>query len=128
MSSREFTVLTDVSLITCIVQRGAADRVVAAAQEAGAQGATIHYGRGSGVRERLGILGLAIEVEKEIITIIVADDQVDRVFEKMYFAGELNVPGMGFIYISHLDKAATFIPHEIIERISGKTPDTTGTE
>lgn len=39
MSSREFTILTDVSLITCIVQRGAADRIVAAAQEAGAQGA-----------------------------------------------------------------------------------------
>lgn len=123
MSSREFTILTDVSLITCIVQRGAADKIVAAAQEAGAQGATVYYGRGSGVRERLGVLGLAIEVEKEIITIIVADDQVDRVFEKMYFAGELNVPGMGFIYISNLDKAATFIPHEVIEKISRQTSD-----
>lgn len=120
MSSREFTVLTDVSLITCIVQRGAADRIVAAAQEAGVQGATVSYGRGSGVRERLGILGLAIEVEKEIINIIVADDQLDRVFEKMYFAGELDVPGMGFMYITNLDKAATFIPHEVIERIQKK--------
>ena len=128
MSSREFTVLTDVSLITCIVQRGAADRIVAAAQEAGAQGATVYYGRGSGIRERLGVLGLAIEVEKEIITIIVADDQVDRVFEKMYFAGELNVPGMGLIYISNLEKVATFIPHEVIERISRKTSDTEATE
>ena len=128
MTSREFTVLTDVSLITCIVQRGAADKIIAAAQEAGAQGATVYYGRGSGVRERLGVLGLAIEVEKEIITVIVADDQVDRVFEKMYFAGELNVPGMGIIYISNLDKAATFIPHEVIERISGKMPDSEVTE
>ena len=74
MSTREFTVLTDVSMITCIVQRGKADGVVQAAQDAGAQGATICYGYGSGVRERLGVLGLAIDVEKEIITTLVADD------------------------------------------------------
>ena len=53
--TREFTVLTDVALITCIVQRGTADAIIAAAQVAGAQGATVHYGRGSGVRERLGL-------------------------------------------------------------------------
>jgi nitrogen regulatory protein PII len=122
MSSKEFTVLKDVSLITCIVQRGSADKIVAAAQDAGAQGATTYYGRGSGIRERLGILGLAIEVEKELISIVVADDQADRVFEKMYFAGELNVPGMGIIYITRLEKAATFIPHEVVERLV-KEPD-----
>jgi nitrogen regulatory protein PII len=121
MSSREFTVLKDVSLITCVVQRGAADKIVSAAQEAGAQGATIYYGRGVGIRERLGLLGLAIEAEKELINIIVADDQADRIFEKIYFAGELNVPGMGIMYITKLEKAATFIPHEVIERLSGST-------
>jgi len=31
MSKREITVLTDVSMITCIVQRGIADKIVAAA-------------------------------------------------------------------------------------------------
>lgn len=118
MSSKEFTVLTDACLITCIVQRGAAEKMVAAAQEAGAQGATISFARGSGVRERLGILGLAVEAEKEMISIIVAEDQADRVFEKLYFAGELNVPGMGIISLTRLEKVATFIPHEIIEKAS----------
>ncbi len=118
MSTREFTVLTDVSMITCIVQRGKADGVVQAAQDAGAQGATIYYGYGSGVRERLGVLGLAIDVEKEIITTLVADDQVDRVFERMYFAAELDVPGGGIIYITKLEKAATYIPKDVIDRIT----------
>ena len=68
MTTRDFTVLTDVSMITCIIQRGKADAIVQAAQDAGAQGATIYYGYGSGVRERLGLLGLAVDVEKEIIT------------------------------------------------------------
>ena len=49
MSKRELTVLTDLSLITCIVQRGIADDIVAAAQEVGSQGATIFYARGTGV-------------------------------------------------------------------------------
>ena len=54
--AREITVLTDVSLITCIVQRGVADRIISAAHDAGAQGATVFYARGTGVRERLGLL------------------------------------------------------------------------
>jgi len=118
MSQKELIVLTDVSLITCIVQRGLADDIVHAAQEAGAQGATVNYGRGGGVRERLGILGLAIEVEKEIINIIVANDQVDRIFERMYIAGNLDTPGMGFIYVTPLEKAGTYIPPEIAEKLA----------
>lgn len=121
MSTREFTVLTDVSMITCVVQRGKADGVVQAAQDSGAQGATIYYGSGSGVRERLGLLGLAVDVEKEIITILCADDQLDRIFEKMYFAAELDLPGGGIIYVTKLDKAATFVPKEIIDRINERT-------
>jgi len=121
MSTREVVVLTEVSLITASVQRGMADDVVKAAQDAGAQGASIHYAHGRGVRERLGILGLAIEAEKETINIVVANDQVDRIFEKMYLAGKMDTPGMGFMWVTPLEKAATFVPHEIVERISGKS-------
>lgn len=118
MSKREIVVLTDVALITAIVQRGMADEIVKAAQEAGAQGASIHYARGRGVRERLGIMGLAIEAEKEVINIVVSTDQLDRVFEKMYLAGKMDTPGMGFMWVTPLEKAATFIPPEIVERLT----------
>ena len=118
MSKKEIIVLTEVSLITCIVQRGLADNIVHAAQEAGAQGATVFYARGGGVRERLGILGLAVEVEKEVINIVVADDQVDKVFERMYIAGNLDTPGMGFIYVTPLEKAGTYIPQDIAEKLA----------
>ena len=117
MNKRELIVLTDVALITCIVQRGMADQVVQAAQDAGAQGATIYYARGGGVRERLGILGLAVEVEKEVINIVVASDHVDRVFERMYIAGKLDTPGMGFLYVTPLEKAGTFITPEIADKL-----------
>ena len=120
MSARHFTVLTEVSLITCIVQRGLADEVVKASREAGAQGATVSYARGTGVRERLGLLGIALESEKEVIQIVVAADQADRIFEAMYLAGKLDTPGMGFIYLTSLEKAATFIPESLLERIEGR--------
>lgn len=121
MSTNEIVTLTDASLICCIVQRGRADEVVKAAQEAGAGGATIHFGYGTGIRERLGLLGLAVEAEKEFINIVVADDEVNQVFDKMYLAAKLDTPGMGFIYVMKLDKAATYVPEELLEKLtSGK--------
>jgi len=117
MNRREVTVLKDVALITCIVQRGIADTIIEAARDIGAQGATVNYARGMGIRERLGILGVAVEVEKEVVNIVVSTEQVERVFEAMYLAGDLDTPGMGIMYITHLEKAATYIPPAILEKI-----------
>lgn len=117
---KRMIVLTDVALITCVVQRGMADEVVNAALKGGAQGSTVFYARGYGIRERLGLLGVAVDAEKEVITIAVSRDQADRVFEKMLIAGKLDTPGMGFMYMTPLEKAATYIPPEIIEeRVAG---------
>ncbi len=117
MTTNYITVLTDVSLITCIVQRDLADDIVAAAQSAGAQGATIHYAHGTGDHELLGTLSVAIEVEKEVINILVANDQVDRIFEAIHVAGKFDTLGMGMLYITKLDEAATYIHPEVMERL-----------
>ena len=119
MAQREITVLKDVALITCIVQRGVAEPIIDAARDAGAQGATVNFGKGMGMRERLGILGVAVEVEKEVIQIVVSSEQVDRVFERMYLAGNLDTPGMGIAYITQLEKAATYIPPEVLAKVAG---------
>ncbi len=121
MKKREITVLTDACLLTCIVQRGLGETIVKAARNAGAQGATVFYARGSGVRERLGVLGVALEVEKEVINIVVSSDQVDYVFEKIYLAGNLDTPGMGILYVTPLEKAATYVAPSIIEKIEKKS-------
>jgi nitrogen regulatory protein PII len=117
MAERDVIVLTDLALVTCIVQKGLADPILKACREAGAQGATVYYARGTGVRERLGILGIAVEAEKEVINIVVPDDQVDRIVEVMYLSGRLDTPGMGFLYVTPLEKAATYVPPEVLERI-----------
>lgn len=119
VEKRGIMVLTDVALITCIVQREVEEDVVKAARDAGAQGATIHFAKGTGIRERLGILGVAVEVEKEVINIVVSKEQVDQVFEAMYLAGNLDTPGMGIIFVTPLEKAATYIPPEVLKNLSG---------
>ena len=119
--SKELVVLTDAVLITCIVQRGAADDVVNAALAAGVQGATIFYARGTGVRQRaLGVLGVTVSAEKEVILLVVPSEQADLIFERAYVAAKLDTPGMGMIYMSPLEKMATYVPHEVVERFSVK--------
>ncbi len=117
MPDREVVILTEASLVTCIVQKGAGDALVEATREAGAQGATVYYAKGSGVRERLGVLGVAVEAEKEVITIVVPKDQVDRIVEILYLKGRLDTPGMGFIYVTPLEKAATYVPKTLLQRL-----------
>ena len=113
----ELVVLTDVVLITAIVQRGAAEPVVQAARRAGAQGATIFYARGTGVRQKhLGVLGITVNAEKEVIYIVAPSDHADHIFERVYVAAKLDTPGMGMIYMSPLDKMATYVPPEIAAR------------
>jgi nitrogen regulatory protein P-II 1 len=117
MTKRDVAILTDVALITCVVQRGVAETITNVATEAGAQGATVNFAKGMGIRERLGILGVAVEVEKEVIHIVVSSDQVERIFEKIYLACELDTPGKGIMYITPLEKAATYIPPEVMEKL-----------
>lgn len=118
MPKREMVVLTDISLIIAVVPRGMADDIVEAAQEAGAQGASTYYAHGVGIRRRLGLLGLAVEAEKEVINIIVSSDQVNRIFECIYLAGDFETPGMGFMWVSPVEKAAGYVPAEILEKFS----------
>ena len=115
MSERNITYLTNACLITCIVEMGSAEKVLEAAKNSGAQGATINYARGTGIRERMGLLGVTVDEQKEVIRIIVSEDQADMVFEAMYLAGKLDTPGKGIMYITKLEKVATYIPDSVLK-------------
>jgi nitrogen regulatory protein PII len=118
MSDHDITYLTDVSLLTCVVQSGLSEVILKAARDVGATaGAISHHARGIGVRERLGILGVAVEAEKEVVSILVSSEQRDLVYDTLYRAADLNIPGRGFIYITPLEKASTYIPKSMMERL-----------
>ena len=118
MSNQNITYLTDVSLLTCVVQSGLSEVILKAARDVGAMaGAISHHTRGVGVRERLGILGVAVETEKEVISILVSSEQRDLVYDSLYRAAGLDVPGRGFIYLTPLEKASTYIPKSMTESL-----------
>lgn len=116
MSNQNITYLTDVSLLTCVVQSGLSEVILKAARDVGAMaGAISHHAKGIGVRERLGILGVAVETEKEVISILVSSEQRDLVYDTLYRAANLDVPGRGFIYLTPLEKASTYIPKSMLD-------------
>jgi nitrogen regulatory protein PII len=122
MSDQNITYLTDVSLLTVIVQVGLAEDILKAARDAGATaGAISHHARGIGVRERLGILGVAVETEKDVISVLVSNEQRDLIFDTIYRAAGLDTPGRGFIYVTPLEKAATYIPESIMQRMKNES-------
>ncbi len=118
--SEEITYLTDVALITCVVQSGDADEIVKAAREAGATAALIYSGRGVGIRERLGLLGIAVDAEKDVVSVLVSSDQRNIVADRICHAGHFDTPARGFLYITPLEKVATFIPQSMKERLRNK--------
>ena len=117
MSKHNITYLTDVSMLTCVIQTGYLDEILQAARDVGASsGAVSHHARGIGVRERLGLLGVAVEAEKDVINILVSTEQTDLVFDTIFKAAGLDTPGRGFIFVTPLEKVSTYIPESIMER------------
>ena len=117
---RSFTSLTDVTLITAVVQHGYGEIISDSLLEVGIQGFTSHAAMGVGMRERLGALGVAVDAERDVINVMVSSDEVDRLFERIFLAGNIDVPGMGFMYATPLMQAATYVPPSILTKYVGK--------
>ncbi|NMA55170.1 MAG: P-II family nitrogen regulator [Firmicutes bacterium] len=84
--------------IVAIVERGKADDIVARAKKAGARGATILYGRGTGEHESRKFLKINIESSKEIIIIIADQNSYTPIYNLIVQAGNINQPGAGIIF------------------------------
>lgn len=122
MNTQNIVYLTDVSLITCVVQEGRGDMILQAARKLGVSvAASVYNAKGTGMRERLGLWGIAVETEKDVVSVLVSSEQRDVVFDTLYRAGGLDTPGVGFIYITPLEKVATYLPENILKSLN-KTP------
>jgi nitrogen regulatory protein P-II 1 len=97
-------------LLTVVVQRKHGDRVLDAAMKAGATGATFFYAQGTGVRQTLGLLGMFIESEKQVVFLVTSPEKTDAVLEAVAAAAELDKPGRGFAYVQEVIKAVGFTP------------------
>ncbi len=96
----------DQDLIVTIIKKGYSERIIEASKEAGAEGATIMFGRGTGVHEQKKLLGIPIEPEKEIIFTVVPAEISGRVLEAIIKAGKLERPATGIAFVLELKKVA----------------------
>jgi len=119
MSEQNIVYLTDVALITCVIQAGGGDTILNAARKLGVSiGASVYHAKGTGVRERLGLWGVAVETEKDVVSVLVSSEQRDVVFDALYRAGEFDTPGAGFMYITALEKVATYLPENVLKSLN----------
>ncbi|MDD3839152.1 MAG: P-II family nitrogen regulator [Clostridia bacterium] len=93
----------DVKAIFVIVERGKADFIVQKAKKAGADGATIMYGRGTGHKEFKKFFDLHIESSKEIILILTEEEKLKSIVDAIIKAGRLDKPGAGIIFTIDID-------------------------
>ncbi|NLV75824.1 MAG: P-II family nitrogen regulator [Tissierellia bacterium] len=90
--------MDEIKCIIAIVERGKADKIVNKAKKAGAKGATIMYGRGTGQTEALKFFNIYIEASKEIIIILSEEKFYRDIYNTIIEAGRLKEPGTGIIF------------------------------
>lgn len=88
----------DYIAIFVIVERGKADHVVEEAKKAGAFGATVFYGRGTGEKEFKKFFNLNVESSKEIIMILTPNGEKKPIIDAVVRAGKLDDPGTGILF------------------------------
>ncbi|MFO7600135.1 MAG: hypothetical protein R6X27_10055 [Candidatus Desulfacyla sp.] len=91
--------------ICCIVQRGRGEDIARIALDTGTCVPSISFGIGTGVRDKMGLLRIAIPAEKEIIHVFSSVYEAGGILTMMADAGDLEQPGKGFIYSYPVKKA-----------------------
>ncbi|HOI63948.1 MAG TPA: P-II family nitrogen regulator [Mesotoga sp.] len=92
-------------LITVIVDKGNAEKVIDAATEAGSKGGTIVNARGSGIHERSKLFAMEIEPEKEIVMIVSKRDTTQKIIANIRETLRIDEPGKGIIFTQLVDEA-----------------------
>jgi len=88
----------NLTAIICIVQKEQTEAISRAAMHAGAHGPIVFYCEGRGLRDRLGWLRITKKRDKEVIVILVDNADAIAVTEAMVDAGNIDLPGHGFLF------------------------------
>ena len=86
-------------LVFSSVKADITDKVVDAAKDAGATGATIIPARGTGIHEAKTFFGLSLEAQTDIIMFLVEEHLVVKILDSIKQAGEFHKPGTGIAFV-----------------------------
>lgn len=90
-------------LILSSVKADITDTIVDAVKEAGATGATIIPGRGTGIKEAKTFFGLSLEAQTDIILFLVEEHLITKILDTIKKAGKFHKPGTGIAFVIPVD-------------------------
>ena len=99
-------------LIAAILPKGSAGEVMDVAREAGAEGGTILFARGTGVHEARRCFGLSVSSERELLLILVEPEKARNVLDAVVGAGRLNEPARGVAFVLSVDEVTGIVHRE----------------
>jgi nitrogen regulatory protein PII len=91
-------------VILASVKSEITDHVVEAAKQAGATGATIVSGRGTGIHEAKSFFGLSLEAHTDLILFLLEASMTDPILKVVAEAGEFHKPGTGIAFVIPVDQ------------------------
>ena len=91
--------------IVAMVKPDLTDKVVDAAKEAGATGATVIGASGTGAREAKTFFGLSLDVRTDVVLFLVTGDAVATMLEVIHQAGQFHKPGTGIAFVLAVEAA-----------------------
>jgi nitrogen regulatory protein P-II 1 len=91
--------------IVAMVKPDLTDKVVDAAKEAGAPGATIIDAAGTGAREAKSFFGLSLDIRTEVVLLLVTEETVAPVLDAIRDAGRFHEPGTGIAFVLAVEAA-----------------------
>jgi nitrogen regulatory protein PII len=94
-------------LIIALTEEDKSDKVLAAAREAGATGATvINHARGEGLEVKKTFLGLSLETQRDVLLFLVEERLSRHILETISAVGEFDTtPGTGIAFQINVEDA-----------------------
>lgn len=91
--------------IYAITQRGRGNDLARTAIGNGTCVPYVFHGKGGGIRDRMGLIRITIPAEKEMLSIVVAEHNGLGMMNLLIDGGQLDRPGMGFIFTYPVKRA-----------------------
>lgn len=99
-------------LICCIVDKGYSDLVMGAARESGARGGTVIGARGTGNNEIEKFYGVVIKPDKEMVLILVKDEEKEKILTAIGKECGLNTKGQGIAFALPVSDSVGLVQEE----------------
>ncbi len=95
----QFNLLNKLSYVICVLSDpGSGDELAKVALDLGICVPVITYGSGNDIRDQLGLIRITIPAEKEIVHLLMPEQDSDSIIKLLVEHGRLDKPGKGFIY------------------------------